>query len=522
MRKVSLLCLAASILFGCAKKDLGTQKADADGRPGLKTSGSPVGDVVGKLTVGYQGWFAAPGDGSPQGTWAHWAGGTTPAPGNQGFELWPDVREYTTTYQTGYANLGNGQPAKLFSSYTSQTVNKHFEWMQTYGIDCAALQRFGGPSYDSPNIKAHNDGMALKVKTAAENYGRKFYIMYDVSGWSQMQSVIKTDFLNTIIGTLNLLNSPAYARQNGKPVVCIFGMGYNQAPVPGPGDPAACLDVINWFKAQGCYVIGSIAMDWRNPGNLSRTNFASVYNALNMITPWAVGAEVNPTYQPWIQGDYDYCEAHGIDYQPVAYPGFAWSNWNGGAQNLIPRKHGDFMWDQASVMRTVGVKSIYIAMFDEYDEATAIAKAAENASMKPTNQYFLTLDADGVAVSADFYLRLTQDIGKLIKNQIPAQAVHPTVHIVGGAGPIANGTYRIVNRHSGHSLEATGQGTANGTQIVQYSYNGGSNQKWVVTSLGGDVYKIVGQQSNRSLDVTGQSVANGALIKLYDDNGGAN
>ena len=43
--------------------------------------------------------------------------------------------------------------------------------------------------------------------------------------------------------------SPAYARQNGKPVVCIWGFGFND---PGrPFAPGACLDVINWFKAPG-------------------------------------------------------------------------------------------------------------------------------------------------------------------------------------------------------------------------------------------------------------------------------
>jgi len=40
--------------------------------------GSPVGDVVGKVTVGYQGWFACTGDGAPIGTWWHYSGGTQP------------------------------------------------------------------------------------------------------------------------------------------------------------------------------------------------------------------------------------------------------------------------------------------------------------------------------------------------------------------------------------------------------------------------------------------------------------
>ena len=40
------------------------------------------------------------------------------------------MREYTDAYPTAYANLGNGQPATLFSSYDQQTVDTHFRWMQ--------------------------------------------------------------------------------------------------------------------------------------------------------------------------------------------------------------------------------------------------------------------------------------------------------------------------------------------------------------------------------------------------------
>jgi hypothetical protein len=34
---------------------------------------SAAGDVVGKITVGYQGWFAAKGDSAPINGWWHWA-----------------------------------------------------------------------------------------------------------------------------------------------------------------------------------------------------------------------------------------------------------------------------------------------------------------------------------------------------------------------------------------------------------------------------------------------------------------
>ncbi|MGO4611088.1 hypothetical protein AB4142_32635, partial [Variovorax sp. 2RAF20] len=83
----------------------------------------------------------------------HWSknNNNLTANSNVNFEMYPDLREYTKLYQTNLGNLGNGQPAKLFSSYDQETVNKHFEWMQTYNISGAALQRFGADANYAPN-----------------------------------------------------------------------------------------------------------------------------------------------------------------------------------------------------------------------------------------------------------------------------------------------------------------------------------------------------------------------------------
>ncbi|MET3875945.1 hypothetical protein [Chitinophaga sp. OAE865] len=428
MQKLGYHCLLLTSI-ACSNKDMLKQPDDPANphtQSGIRTMAvSPVGDVVGKLVVGYQGWFACKNDGSPSNNWIHWGstpGGLPPSPGNQTFELWPDTREYTATFQTGYANLGNGQPAKLFSSWTDQTVNTHFMWMQQYGIDCAAMQRFGKST-------PQKDGIAGKVMAAAQTYGRKFYVMYDISGWTNFQTEIKPDWTNVIVNTLHLTSSPAYAKQNGKPVVCIWGVGVTNRP----GNVTSWTDVINWFKDQGCYVIVGGPRDWR-----TQTANLPAYNASNMIMPWATGTFSNITgannYVSTIAADFAYCNSNGIDYQAEAFPGFAWSNWKGGAPNQIPRLHGDFIWQQFANIRNQGIPSVYVGMFDEYDEATAIAKAAEDASMIPTNQYFLTLDADGVHVSSDFYLRLVGDAAKMIKGQTPLVWAHPTPHVVNTGG----------------------------------------------------------------------------------------
>ncbi|GAB6930347.1 hypothetical protein JCM10914A_43300 [Paenibacillus sp. JCM 10914] len=400
----------------------------------FNAASSGGGDVIGKLYAGYQGWFNAAGDGSPNGGWIHWSKNSS-APstsGNVNFEMYPDLREYSKLYQTNLANLGNGTPAKLFSSYDQETVNKHFEWMQAYNIDGAALQRFGAEDNNTPNgWKTNRDSVAVKVKNAAESYNRKFYVMYDITGMnpSNWVNAVKYDWTQNVKNTMNLTTSSAYAKQNGKLVVCIWGIGFTDRP----GTLSESIELIQWFKNQGVYVIGGVPTYWRTGINDSKPNFMNAYKELDMISPWTIarfgtlqGADdfKNNVLQP----DLTYTQQNGIAYQPVMFPGFAWSNLHGGPKNEVPRLHGDFMWRQAYNIKSLGIQTGYIAMFDEYDEGTAIAKAAENSSMIPTNHYFLTLDADGVAVSSDFYLRLAGDINRLFKGQIPLTVNHPTSH----------------------------------------------------------------------------------------------
>ncbi|WP_315065658.1 carbohydrate-binding protein [uncultured Clostridium sp.] len=398
------------------------------------TNPSKTGDVVGHLFAGYQGWFNAYGDGSPNNSWVHWTdNNNSPTPNsNIKFDLYPDTREYSQLYQTSLGNLGNGESSKLFSSYNESTIDTHFKWMKDYNIDGAALQRFGASADQVLNPWEKNrDSVAVKVKNAAENYDRKFYIMYDITGMDSSSWVdyIKYDFTNNVIDKMNLISSSAYAKQDGKPVICIWGIGFNDRP----GDKDQCLDIINWFKDQGYYIIGGVPTYWRTGINDSRPDFLDVYNKFDMLSPWLVGRFGMDSVDDfkrnvWTQ-DYAYCQQNNIDYQPVIWPGFSWANMTKqNTQNQIPRLHGDFMWKQAYDFKSLGISTGYVAMFDEYDEGTAIAKAAENKSMIPNNQYFLTLNADGVECSSDFYLRLAGDINRLFKGEISLTENHPTSH----------------------------------------------------------------------------------------------
>jgi len=390
------------------------------GRPAV--AASPPGDVVGKVSVGYQGWFACTSDGSPINAWWHWSPNSqTPSSTNIGIYAWPDMRQYARGFQTAFPNLSNGQPATLFSSYDQQVVDTHFRWMQANEIDTAALQRFSPFGGEGPT----RNGMTLKVRSAAETYHCKFYIMYDISGWDSFATQIKTDWTNYMLAQINITNSPAYAMQNGKPVVCIWGMGFTDRP----GDAATCTEVINWFKAQGCYVIGGVPTWWRDSISDSKTNFLSVYTNFHMISPWMVGRFNDAAGSDWYrsnvnQGDISYCNSHGIDYQPCIVPGHS------GQTPPTGRLHGDFMWHQVVNMMQIGAQGLYISMYDEFNEATQIIPTAEDASMNPAGSSFITWDADGVHCSADFYLRLTGDAGRMFKGQIPFQTTHSTPFVL--------------------------------------------------------------------------------------------
>ncbi|MCO1594714.1 discoidin domain-containing protein [Micromonospora sp. RHAY321] len=433
---------------------------------------SPPGDVVGKVTVGYQGWFSAPGDSAPIGGWWHWSRDRfqPPSPANTTIVSWPDMREYTRSYPTAYPNLGNGSPATLFSSYDQQTVDTHFRWMQEYGCDTAALQRFNPTGDEGPT----RDAMTQKVRSAAERYGRKFYIMYDVTDWLTFQSDIKTDWTTKMSAHVA---SSAYARQNGKPVVCIWGFGFSEPS--RPFTPGPCLEVVNWFKAQGCYVIGGVPTWWRQGIEDSRPGFLDVYHAFNMISPWMVYRartveELDSYYNNVNVGDMADCAARGIDYQPCVMPG----DLAGGH-----RRHGDFYWRHIYNMVRLGSQGLYVSMFDEYNEGNQIAKTSETQATTPAGANIRALDEDGVACSSDYYLRITADGGRMLKGQLALTPVRPTQPMVGDPPPVPGG-----NLAAGRPASASSQGgafpAANAVDANASSYwesaNGSFPQWWQV------------------------------------------
>jgi hypothetical protein len=390
--------------------------------------------LAGKLMMGYQGWFACAGDGSPVNGWVHWFRNNTPTAPNLTVEMWPDMRELDADelFATSLT-YSNGAPAKLYSAYTQKTVLRHFKWMQDYNLDGVFFQRFmtdlGGA------VGGLRNQVASNVMVGAETHGRTVAIMYDISGYAvaTLFSTLTNDW-TYLCAVQGVTNSPVYLRHKGKPVVAIWGFGF----AGRPDTPALCTQTINWFKSAGCTVMGGVPMYWRTLGPDAQTNpgWTNAFRAFDVISPWSVGryADNNGTDALRITvtvPDLADCSSNNIDYLPVIWPGFSWKNLNSGPPNQIPRNGGNFYWRQAYNAVRSGCTMIYGAMFDEVDEATAMFKIAPTPADQPPNCNFVPLNVDGYALPSDWYLQLANQAGRMLRGEIPLTNGIPITPSVG-------------------------------------------------------------------------------------------
>ena len=423
---------------------------------GYSNSVSSQNQLDYKVMMGYQGWFLAPGDGSTtNNSWNHWfKSGSTPDPANFSVDMWPDMSEYTDKFNTNMT-YADGSKAQLFSSYSLSTTRKHFEWMRDYNVYGIYLQRFlsAVEVQTSGSFKAKNKVLDNVIKSAAE-YNRKYAVMYDVSGVSDatMYTKIVADW-EYLVNTYDILNKPEYVKQNGKPVVAIWGIGFKNRGLT----TATFNAIIAYFQTNAApkyraYVMGGVPEGWRTLSGSSETgiDWSAVYNSLDMISPWSVGrystnSGANSFKNSYIAPDLAACNTINKDYMPVIWPGFSWYNLKYYMVNNIPtdplnktpRRGGEFYWRQAYNAVQAGVKFIYVAMFDEVDEGTAMFKITETKAKLPVQAQdrLVSLDIDGVNLPSDWYLKLADQTQKMLDGTIPLTSVIPiTPSLVTAAG----------------------------------------------------------------------------------------
>ncbi|PQO26126.1 hypothetical protein C5Y96_22005 [Blastopirellula marina] len=364
----------------------------------------------GKVMCGYQAWFRCPDDGTNS-AWQHWSRRPTITPQSMTFQMWPDLSEFTPSemYAVPGIKYPNGRPAYLYSSVHQKTIQRHFQWMQQYGIDGVFVQRFlvnlRQPSFDT--ILEH-------VRTSAKDTGRTFAVCYDLSGYPTERIVGRlTDDWKQLCDERKVTRDERYLDHDGLPVVFIWGL------YPDRFSADIAHQLIDFFHQEGPYratVVGGVPPDWRSESNAS---WASAFGKLDVISPWNVGnierrggKKIANTHV-W-QQDFAAAQQAGAKYLPVIYPGFDWTNLKGprAERDTIDRRGGAFFWEQFVAAKKLGSGMAYVAMFDEVDEATAIFKVTNDP---PPEANFATYEG----LPSDWYLRLTGEGTKMIRGETP-------------------------------------------------------------------------------------------------------
>ena len=366
------------------------------------------------VMAGYQGWFNTPEDGAGLG-WKHFEKEKEFKLGKCTIDLWPDVSEYEKTYETAF-KLPDETPAKVFSSYDASTTDLHFKWMKQYGIDGVFMQRFV-VSIRNQKGKDNYNKILNNAVLSAEKYDRAICLMYDLSGMEAGEEDILICDWKELCEKYKLVsrNNNHYVYHHGKPLVAVWGIGFNDRRKYGYEQVKK---IIDFLKSEGCSILVGVPTHWRTLtiDAVSDTRLLELVKQADIVHPWLVGRFDNNTYEPYrksIEEDIKWCKANGKDYMPVLFPGFSWHNMKKDApQNMIPRLGGRFFWQQVKGAVDAGAESLYLAMFDEIDEGTAFFKCTNTPPVGESS--FITYEGE----APDHYLWLAGEAAKYLRGEL--------------------------------------------------------------------------------------------------------
>ncbi len=392
----------------------------------------------GLVMCGYQGWASAPGDGSDRGWGSYAAPGNKFQPGDCGIDYWPEMKEYKKQYDTPF-KYADGSTATLYSPADLSSVELHFKWMKQNGIDGVFMQRFIGNARPGTKNKAHFDKVFDNAMKAAQKYGRTVCLMYDLSGLSYKG---ENDDIAMILNDWAELSEKygfekrdkgydCYLHHNGKPLLAIWGIGFPDRPYPlqFPEKLIQCLKDKDY--PYQCSLHLGVPTYWREFGRDTR-NEPILHDIIMMgdiIHPWTPGRYKDKAtyeaYKPNIAADIAWAKAHGKDFAAGVFPGFSWYNkalWEFPGQNhpsnATPRQGGRFLWMQLAGAVNSGAEMIYVSMFDEIEEGTAIYKISKNPPVGKSP--FVALEPE---TPSDHYMFLVGQAGKALKEgkQLPEE-----------------------------------------------------------------------------------------------------
>lgn len=421
----AVLILSVSLAVGASAADEEPWLGPYDGPT---RSDVDAATLDGKVLCGYQGWFNTPGDGTDFG-FTHW-GQRLEQPERAHFtiDLWPDVSEYDPAdlHDVPGLNMPDGSSARLYSAFRKGPVLLHTKWMRQYGIDGVFVSRFVGEA-SNPHRARHVNTVLASIREGCHREGRVWAMMLDLSMGRRANTKMVKDDWKFLCDQVKVREDSRYLHHQGKPVVLLWGLGFKDRP----WTPEQGRELVEFFKNDpeygGVYLIGGIDPLWRTLRGESRTDpaWAEVYRSFDAVSPWDAGryrddASMDHIREQVWEGDLAELKRLGKGYMPTAFPGFCWDNMRRRepGTTMIPRRKGEFYWRQFAIFRELGVRTVFVGMFDEVDEGTAIYKVSNEI---PEGKYFATYEG----LPSDYYLKLTGAATKMIRGDAPLSEAIP-------------------------------------------------------------------------------------------------
>jgi hypothetical protein len=437
MLTVRAVVLPAALL-GCAlpglTEDPSPKREDviAALRPydGPSAEGVDRSTLTGKVLCGYQGWFTTPDDGSGRG-WRHYPYRGRFQPGSCGIDLWPDVSDLDDDEKfISPFRLPDGKAAHVFSSHNNKTVLRHFRWMQEYGIDGAFVQRFAVETLHPLDLR-HCNAVLSHCREGANRSGRCYAVMYDLSLLPEGGVRHVVEDWKLLVDRMKLGRDDkdkAYLRHGGKPVVAVWGIGFNDGR---KYTLAECDQLVEFLENDKRYggntVLLGVPSGWRtlDADSVRDEKLHEVIAKADVLSPWTVGryrslkGVADHAERRW-QKDLEWCRDRHKEYLPVVFPGFSWHNSHPRSPlDEIPRQKGLFLWKQYVEAKRAGATMAYQAMFDEMDEGTAVFKVTNDPPVGESK--FVTPEG----LPSDHYLWLTGMGAKLLRGEVKASEEPP-------------------------------------------------------------------------------------------------
>lgn len=289
------------------------------------------------------------------------------------------------------------------------------------------VQRFAN-SLTKPKKRRFRNRVLDNVRAASRETGVPWALMYDLSGLGrgEVMRIVEEDF-RRLVQEEGILQDPYYLHHDGRPLVAVWGIGFKGREYT----LSETRDLIQLLKRNsnvgGNSVMAGVPYWWRSQRGAATEDdqLKQLLSEVDIVSPWSVGRVRTPKEareygMQVLQPDLRWLRSRGVDYLPVIFPGFSWKNMSqtfgrrpDAQYNQIPRLGGRFLWTQAVAAKKAGAEMLYVAMFDEVDEGTAIFKVDPDPPAGETK--FL----DYEPYPPDHYLWLTGKVQQMLRGKTP-------------------------------------------------------------------------------------------------------